>query len=402
VSEAGSTERNAHDASASALGYLHQAKVALAELLRRTRRQPAINLRLEMLDDVTFEAEGTPIELLQVKHHMAAGSVSDASEDIWRTIAVWLDARDAIGPDVADVTFLLMTTSTAASGSAASMLRPEARDVEAAATRLERIASTSTNQANRSAYSRFLDLASEDRRLLLGAVVIADASPDIIDLDLVLQAELRLAAEPHAVPALTERLLGWWYQRVVRHLLDDQRTPIEGQEVQLKVDDLREQFLSDNLPIDIFPGDAELASMSADDRQFVRQLQLFAASDQLLELAIRDYKRAFLQRSRWTRDGLLKLGELDRYEQALIDEWEHHRAFVQARRQGEATEASQKAEGQELYERVQGVGLRIRDRVSEPFVTRGSYHILADQEAPPLGWHPEFVARLRALLEESA
>ena len=60
-------------------------------------------------------------------------------------------------------------------------------------------------------YSRFLDLNPEQRRLLVGAMVVADASPDIIDVDQSLQAELRLAAEPHAVPALTERLLGWWY-----------------------------------------------------------------------------------------------------------------------------------------------------------------------------------------------
>lgn len=402
MSEAGSRLPNAHDASRSALGYLHQAKVALVELLDRTRRRPTIALRMELLDDVTFEADGTAIELLQVKHHLVPGSLTDSSEDLWRTLAVWLDAYDASAFDFSDGALVLMTTSNAATGSAASLLRPEGRDVGAAQTRLEATARTSTSQANRSVYARFLGLTPEQRRQILSAVVVADASPDIVGLDRSLQSELRLAAEPHAVPSLTERLLGWWFQRVVHHLLDPARSPIEGQEIQVKVDDLREQFLSTNLPIDIFPGDAELASLPADDRQFVRQLQVIAASDQLLELAIRDYKRAFLQRSRWTREGLLKLGELDRYERALVDEWEHHRAFVHARHEGGATDDELRAEGHELYERVQGVGIRIRERVSDPFVTRGSYHMLADQDEPTVGWHPEFIARLRSLLEESA
>jgi hypothetical protein len=401
VSGAGDS-RNTRDASASALGYLHQVKVALAELLHRTRRQPSIALRLELLDDVSFEADGTPIELLQVKHHVAPGSLSNASEDVWRTLAGWMDALGAASFDMSDIALVLLTTSVAPAGSAASLLRSEGRAPAEAVTRLEATARTSTNRANRSAYQRFLAMSPEERRLLIGGVVVADGSPDVVDVDQSIQAELRLAAEPHAVPALSERLLGWWYQRVIAHLLDAARPPIEGQEVQGKVDDLREQFLSDNLPIDIFPDDAELARLSADDRQFVRQLQLIAANDRLLELAIRDYKRAFLQRSRWARDGLLRLGELDRYERALIDEWEHHRAFVEARRRGDATDESQRSEGQELYERVQGVDLRIRQRVTDAFVTRGSYHMLADKPDPPIGWHPEFVARLRMLLEAGA
>ena len=38
----------------------------------------------------------------------------------------------------------------------------------------------------------------------------------------------------------------------------------------------------------------------------------------------------------------------------------------------------------------------IRERVMEPYVMRGSYHMLADREL--LGWHPDFIMRLRVLL----
>jgi hypothetical protein len=63
--------------------------------------------------------------------------------------------------------------------------------------------------------------------------------------------------------------------------------------------------------------------ISEDERPFVRQLQLLAISSRSLELAIRDYKRAYMQRARWTDDALVSSPELRPYEERLLDEWEH-------------------------------------------------------------------------------
>ena len=43
--------------------------------------------------------------------------------------------------------------------------------------------------------------------------------------------------------------------------------------------------------------------------------------------------------------------------------------------------------------------LRIRARVTEPYVTRGSFHILADATPEPrVYWHPRFLDRLGKVL----
>jgi Cap4, dsDNA endonuclease domain len=64
-----------HGAAASALGYLYQSQWPLVELLRRGRDEPDSALTLELHDDVAWEQNGTPTELLQVKHHVnAAGA----------------------------------------------------------------------------------------------------------------------------------------------------------------------------------------------------------------------------------------------------------------------------------------------------------------------------------------
>jgi hypothetical protein len=91
-----------HGAAASALGYLYQSQWPLVELLRRGRDEPGSALTLELYDDVSWDDEGTPTELLQVKHHVtAAGRLGDRDNDLWRTIRVWMNAHapgDPSGP----------------------------------------------------------------------------------------------------------------------------------------------------------------------------------------------------------------------------------------------------------------------------------------------------------------
>ena len=83
-----------HGASASALGYLYQSQWPLVEILRRGRDEPDCALTLELHDDVAWEEDGTPTELLQLKHHInAAGRLGDKDDDLWRTIRVWMDAH---------------------------------------------------------------------------------------------------------------------------------------------------------------------------------------------------------------------------------------------------------------------------------------------------------------------
>ena len=51
-------------------------------------------MSLETLDDVVFESDSNPSELLQVKHHLNhKASLKDKSVDLWKTIGIWIDLR---------------------------------------------------------------------------------------------------------------------------------------------------------------------------------------------------------------------------------------------------------------------------------------------------------------------
>jgi hypothetical protein len=130
------TTDNPHGAAASALGYLFQCRYALLEGLRAVPDMPQLLISIEKFDDVAFEANGEPTDLIQTKHHIdKAGDLSDASVDLWKTIGIWLKsvAEDIEAPF--RTKFVLLTTADAPAESAASFLRMRDRD-EAAADKL--------------------------------------------------------------------------------------------------------------------------------------------------------------------------------------------------------------------------------------------------------------------------
>ena len=59
-----------HSAAQSAAGYLYQARLALVEVLRYVYVDSGVEIAIEKFDDVSFEKDGSALELLQTKHHL--------------------------------------------------------------------------------------------------------------------------------------------------------------------------------------------------------------------------------------------------------------------------------------------------------------------------------------------
>lgn len=386
-----------------ALGYAYQTLYALFASLQRlkasaTSDDPDFDIALEVLDDVSFSRGGEALAALQLKHHKkGAANLSDASPDLWKTIRIWSCAlaEDRVGTQTV---LLLLTTSAVGPRSAAALLcaDPERRDVAKAVKNLVATAQSSTSKENREGYDAFLGLSEELRKSLVDSIRVIDGAPAIGDLRGLLLQEIALAARSAHRPQLLNRVIGWWVQRVLDHLLEPTKI-ILSQELQATMDDLREQFSQHNLPID---DDLIDDAFNAEDfmgRVFVAQLSLVRAGEKRVLQAIRDYYRAFTQRSRWIREDLVEVGELGKYERHLKDEWERLFAEMQENCDADATEAMKVNAARALYRWVsQEANFPIRERCLEPFVTRGSYQILADDCR--VGWHVEFESRLAAIL----
>lgn len=386
-------------ANASALGYFYQARYALFLLMLRAEANA--EMFVERLDDISFEQGSNPVELLQTKHHIkSTASLSDASVDLWKTLRVWSVsvAEHIVNPGETILT--LVTTGRAPKGSAASKLRPSAtqdRDTDAALITLRNVAESSTSQANQEAFAVFRGLAERQQRTLVSSINVLDSSPNILDTREFILKQMRIGTRPQFLDAVYERIEGWWFNRIVQHLAADSSRPILYRELLDQTNDVQEQFHADSLPIDFLDAIApDEQNLNQNERAFIEQLRLVLVSEPRIRKAINDYYRAFQQCSKWVREDLLLVGELDGYEKRLVDEWERLFETMKEDLPDDADEAKRERDGRSLFNATQRLNINIRPRCDEPYVMRGSFHILANQLR--VGWHPAFVDRLKKLL----
>ncbi|MEH7573887.1 ABC-three component system protein, partial [Cytobacillus firmus] len=346
---------------------------------------------------------GSPAELIQMKHHRRKGSLTDASSDIWKTLRVWSEAVLDGVVDTQSTTFSLITNEVASKGSAASLLTYDSkkRNVNQALEILIHTARNSENNNNSKAYEKFLQLTEQQQKALINNIYILDCSENIIETKEKIFYELRLTTRPEVISALFERLEGIWFDKVIKHLMIESRHPITFREIQDHINDLQEQFQCDNLPIDfldlVAPQEDELDEK---DKIFIEQLRLVAVGNKRIEKAISDYYRAFHQRSKWVRDELLMIDELDKYEERLVDEWERKFEIMKENLEDDTSENILQKEGRKLFNWIDENNIfPIRPNCDEPYIERGSYHMLSNQLR--VGWHSQFYERLDYLLNKT-
>lgn len=388
-----------HQASEQMLGYLYQVRYALALLLENDNSDCQISI--EKFDDVAFSKDDIPIQLIQLKHHIQhQGNLADASTDMWRTIKVWLDAISET-PDILDGTnFLIITTATAPIDSAAFLLKKDSnRNPDTAYQKLKTVCFSSVNQAHQRYYDAFREAGEDTVKQLIRQIYIIDCASNIIDVEKDILKHIRYSCIPKHQKMIYERLEGWWFKKAIDALCCDTPVFVNQNQVRSFIVSVSQEYADDNLPIDILDiDDLQESNFSANEKIFHEQLKLICLGNHRMQLALRDYYRAFRQRASWVRNDLLYVNELGQYEQRLIDEWEHAFAAMEETlsETNNATEEEKAKEGRQLFSDIEKRDIRIRSKCQEAFIMRGSYHILANQLK--IGWHVDFFDRLKQLL----
>lgn len=383
-----------------ALGYLYQVRAALLWSLQKLSQDESFQVSVEVLDDVAFEYSlEEPSTFLQTKHHAnRTAALTDSCSDLWKTLRVWIEGT-ASGQIPQSAALQLITTGIAPTNSAASKLKFGERDPTGARATLDAIARTSTSVTNAAAYRAYELMSSQQRLALLERVVVIDAAPNIADLDEELRSVIFWAVDrSHQTPFL-DRLEGWWLRRVIRQLIKAPVDRIGSVEIEAQMGDLRDQFRQDSLPID-----GDLLDFVLDDAteaahqhyRFVKQLDVIDAGKRRVANAIRDFYRAYEQRSRWVREDLVVTLDISRYEKRLAEEWENIFEAVCDEVGQDATDVERKAAARSILQWAERASIPIRPGVTEPFLCRGSLHMIADDGR--IGWHPNFKTMLSSVL----
>ena len=396
-----SSDANRFSAAGSALGYLAQVEYALLIALQRMDTDVSLRLSLETVDDITFEVDGQPRELWQTKHHVSRqGSLGDASPDLWKTLHNWIESSDE------GSACFLFTTATAPSDSAAGLLRVMrgSHDLIAARDKLDVVALAAGNASSARYYQRYLSLTKEQRLALLRRVTVLDGAVDAAELTDRLVGAVRKSAVAQRRLPLIERLRGWWHARAMSHLTriaQGESDWIDLEEIEERLLLIAQSLRDDNLPLDYdYQPKPTAREVSDDDRIFVEQLKIVLLHHDRIRQAVYDHNRAFLQRSRWQREQLLAIGEIDAYDRRLIEEW--NRVFLPIDEpfdDGETSDADKQHSARQLYAALQQRALpEIRSEVRSGYIPFGSLHILADRLQ--IGWHPDWVDLLKHRLAE--
>ena len=388
-----------HQASEQMLGYLYQVRYALALLLENDNSDCQISI--EKFDDVAFSKDDIPIQLIQLKHHIQhQGNLADASTDMWRTIKVWLDAISETLDILDGTNFLIITTATAPIDSAAFLLKKDSnRNPDTAYEKLKTVCFSSVNQAHQRYYDAFREAGEDTVKQLIRQIYIIDCASNIIDVENDILKHIRYSCIPKHQKMIYERLEGWWFKKAINALCCDTPVFVNQNQVRSFIVSVSQEYADDNLPIDILDiDDLQEDNFSANEKIFHEQLKLICLGNHRMQLALRDYYRAFRQRASWVRNDLLYVNELGQYEQRLIDEWEHAFAAMEETlsETNNATEGEKAKEGRQLFSDIEKRDIRIRPKRQEAFIMRGSYHILANQLK--IGWHVDFFDRLKQLL----
>lgn len=395
-----------YSAGEQGLGYVYQARLALLHLLQLPEDTAVF---LEKDDDLDFMDGDGGKSLASLKHKAVGDRLTDLSTDFWKSVNIWLARYERDGRAVSNLRFFLFTTGTVSADSFLTRLlpgQPVAPDDAEALTELANAAlAKSKSPLIGKIATEFNGLSDLEKEDFFERILILDGSPRIGDIPATIKDQYMRTVRREHRSFVFERLEGWWNDAVIKQLTGARTERIFGYEISDKLSAFADEYKADNLPI-TFRGQmpAEDIDTTNDPRLFVAQLREIGISSNRIRSAILDYYRAFEQRSAWAREELLVSGEVEEYEDRLADEWNRYKDVVFEKLKDDSAEDTLREAGVTLYnwaefETGKIQSLRIRARVTEPYVVRGNFHILANTNPEPrVYWHPRFLDRLGKVL----
>jgi hypothetical protein len=396
-----------YSAGEQGLGYIYQPRFALLRLLQLPE---STSILIEKDDDLDFLDQNGVKTLGSLKHKAVGDRLTDLSTDFWKSVRIWLARYNRDGRSEASLRFFLFTTGTVSETSFVRHFLPDSLPKSDEVTSLSQLArevlAKTKSELIGAIAEEFHKLKEDEMEDFLSRIVIFDGAPRIVDVPSIIKDQHMRSIRREHRHAIFERLEGWWNDTVVNLLSGKRKQAIYGYEISDKLSAFADEYKSDNLPI-TFRGKEPAGEIDAnnDPRLFVVQLREIGIASSRIRNAILDYYRAFEQRSAWAREDLLVAGEMEEYEDRLVDEWSRYRDVVFENLNEESAEALLLEAGKALYkwadlESGNIATLRIRERVSEPYVVRGGFHILANiRPLPRLYWHPRFLTRIGDVLK---
>lgn len=370
-----------HAAAGPYLGFALQ-PVRLCYYLLSSPRDSRVSL--EYLDDVAVHyADGTLL-LEQCKSALAHNPISDWSDDLWKTVANWLDAVETRKVDGAKTSFqLYVTPPKPGKLSAAMHAASDAKSVEALVKQVkDKLKKRADSPKCMAHVQKFLDATDALRLAVVGKTTVFSTDADPLE---PLRELLR--------PTVPEALLDVICASAIGQAKEAADKCIRRKAPALVgVTEFRRNFhafvqqnnMAGYLPTFTAAPTKEIAKALLTSRPvFVRQLQLIEASEEQQLRAVSDLMRTSGDKVKWAEQGLVFDGAFKDWEDALMRKHEAAQSEVQET----YSDKTQEAQGRIVYSRCAAMEVPLDSRAVPGHFTHGGFNDLADRRM--LGWHPE-------------
>lgn len=379
-------KNNPYSAAASSIGYDYQIRLAL---LKSFKINEESEIHIEALDDIELNTEDGK-KLLSLKHKQINDTLTDLSIDFWKSVNIWIDRINTIGTPIH---FLLCTTAEVSStsflrditdGSKRSLQLEDIYEIE-------QILDNSNNKTIIPIREKFKALEDSKKIELLNRITILDKSIRINDIpNEIMDNHFRNVNKKYR-KNVYESLEGWWFSKVIEKMTGGLEEPLIVGDISEKLQLISEQYFIDNLPItfdELTQDQVDITGYLDNNFIFVQKMKHIQLKSTQLQRSIFDFFRAYNQRVEWLQSNLIASEEIVKFEKKLIDEWERFKDD-QYYDEEEITPPELLRIGRAIFSWAQNTNIFIRPKVTEQYVTRGSFHILADKENDLIYWLPK-------------
>lgn len=343
------------------------------------------SVSLEHLDDVAVHYPGGSVLVEQAKSALAHNALSNWSEDLWKTIANWLEAVRSGTLDVKRTEFRLYVTPAKTGKWSNALSAANTNDQVAELTKEIRknLAQKGTPPTCLPYLKVFLDATDAERYELVSRLTIQSTDDDPID---ALRTLLKPTISSRVIDVICQAGIGMAKERADKQ--------IRRREVALlEADMFRKEFHAfvqkNNMQgylgsFSATPEPSTLQEVLSKRPTFVKQLQFIDASPEQQLRAISDYLKSSADKVVWAESGLVFEGSFDEWEALLL---RLHTAI-----QGEVDDAyfdrPEIIRGRLVYNKCSQLQPSLDGREVPGHFAHGTFNALADEEK--LGWHPRF------------
>ena len=382
-------------ASSSFHGYLFQIERAFLHL---SQAQESCSVFLETEDDVVVELEsGQKLKQIfeQDKLTMSQRNpFSDSSENLWKSINIWLDIIRNSHLNINDSAFLLCTNKKITNKkSIVCKIDNATTDEQAKAIHDEIIIKClkeikSGKQEKIKLYQPFNSINKDLAISLIKNIKLIDFS--VYNSSSGFKEIIRNALNiPKGLPLepIYDELLGWLTNRVIDSWKNKSVAEIKTEDFYLKFSNVISKYSA--APFTEIA--KELLSIAPSRIRthlkdtFVLELEKINLDEEDRIDAINDYLSESIQRSKFAKEGILTSRDWDKFDEGIENKWKG--IFKRTKRLGDFEGDEDK--GYSIFcDCMEYRGVLAGIQTKEKYTTSGTYHRLANKSI--LGWHPNW------------